>query len=490
MSAPRTYDAIVIGGGVHGLVAATYFAKAGKSVLLLEAGDKLGGLCAPAGLGEGFSATRGAQTLYALDPLIVRDLKLSRKGFRFEGRELALIGLRNDGKHIVIRRDVHETASSIAVHSQRDAEAWPRFRKELFELGRAMRPLWWESHGALPNGAEKLKLDRIARMGAVAWLDSWFESEALKATLCFDTTAGSLSVLEPGSALALVWRAAQEVSGLQGTTAIPQGGLTVLIDALVAAATEAGCALRTGVRASNLVLDEGRVAGVKIGSGETCFAPIVVSAISRFHTLSELLPNGGLGFMHRRAAARPGSSLSEVRILITLRSAPFIGGVAIPPASRFILAERPETYVSAEFAARDGKFGDELPIEFVVPTFFDDSLAPPDQHMLSALIRPVPRHPPEGWSAVKADLAARVVSAIERLAPGLSRAISNIEILTPDDVDDGYPITVPYMLSSAAQRVETPIAGLFLCGADAEPMPAVSGRAARIAASLAIAGRQ
>jgi len=490
MSAPRSYDAIVIGGGASGLVAATYLAKARKKVLLLEARDRFGGLCAPANIGDGFSASRGAQTLYALDPLVMRDLKLARKGLRFEGRELSLTGLRSDGKHIVIRRDAHDTVSSIAVHSQCDAETWPRFRKELFDLARALRPLWWESHGALPSGDANRKLDRIARTSAAAWLDSWFESEALKATLCFDAIAGGVSVLAPGSALALVWRAAQEMSGLQGAVTIPQGGLIALIDALVSAAKEAGCELRTGARAESLVLDGDRVAGVRIQAEETCFAPIVLSAVPRPQMFSKLLPRGVFGIARQSAAMRQMPLLGEARVLVTLRSAPSFGGVAVPGASRFVLAEKPEMHASAEMAARAGRLGDELPIAVVIPTLSDASLAPPGQHILSALVLPVPRYPVEGWPALKAGLAARIVGVMERLAPGLSRAISNIEILSPEDIDDGYPVTVPHILSNTVQRVETPIAGLFLCGADAEPVPAISGRAARFAASLAIAGRQ
>jgi phytoene dehydrogenase-like protein len=490
MSAPRSYDVIVIGGGTSGLIASAYLGKAGKRVLLLEAQDRFGGRCAPASLGDGFSAARGAQMLYALDPLVMRELKLARKGLRFEGRELALTGLRNDGKHIVIRRDVHDTASSIAVHSASDADAWPHFRKELFDLARVMRGLWWEHRGALPPGAAKQKLGCIARMGAAAWLDSWFESEALKATLCFDATDGGLSVLEPGSALSLVWRAAQEMSGLQGAAAVPQGGLTALTDALVSAAKEARCELRTDSRVQNILLDAGQVAGVQIESGETCFAPVVLSAISRLQTLSKLLPDGALGIACQTAAASQTSSLAEAGVLFTLRGVPSFGGVAAPGGNRFILADRPEIYVSAEMAARAGKLGDELPIAFTIPTLSDPSLAPPDQHILSALIRPVPRHPVETWSVLKADLTARVAGAMERLAPGLSRAISNIEILSPDDTDDGYPVTVSHMLSSAVARVETSVAGLLLCGADAEPVPAISGRAARIAGALAATRRR
>ena len=485
MNAARSDDAIVIGGGTSGLVAAAYLAKAGKKVLLLEARDKLGGLCAPSNLSEGLSSAIGVHTLYALDPLVVRELKLPKNGLRFASRELALTGLRREGKHIVISRDMHDTASSIALHSQRDAETWPLFRKELFELARAMRPLWWEACGAFPTGIEGQRIERVARMGAGAWLDSWFESEALKATLCFDSTAGGTSVLEPGSALSLIWRAAQEMSGLQGAVAIPRGGPVALVEALTSAARGAGCELRTSSQVGRVILDGGRVAGVQMQSGETCFAPLVFSAIS-LHAFSPLLPPAALGVAHMEASGRI-SPLAEARVVMILRKLPQIAGDTTLAAGRFILAERSETYAAAEMAARNRGVADELPIEFVTSAAADASRARPDQHVLSALVRPVPQHPAEGWPALSAKLAACVVASIERLASGFSRDISHIEILNPANTQAISTLTVSRMLMPIASRIKAPIDGLFFCGADAEPVPAVSGRAARIATALAMA---
>ncbi|HEY7978531.1 MAG TPA: NAD(P)/FAD-dependent oxidoreductase [Rhizomicrobium sp.] len=486
MSAPRSYDAIVIGGGVSGLIAAAYLAKSHKKVLLLEAEDRLGGLCAPANLGDGFSAARGAPTLYALDPVVIRDLKFARSGLRFLTRDLAMVGLRSDGKHIVLSRDVHDTAASIAVHSPSDAQAWPRFHKELFEIARAMRPRWWEARGALPMGDACRSLDTIARTSATAWLDSWFESETLKATLCFDATAGSVSSLEPASALSLVWRAAQEMSGLQGAVMIPQGGMTALTEVLVKTATEVGCELRTGVRATRLILDQGRVAGVQTESGSAYFAPVVLSATPRYQTLSELAPREALSIGYGDALERPISPLTEACIVMKLRSAPAFGGIAVPLASRFILAEKPEAYIAAEMTSRGGAIPDEIPMEFVIPTWMDSSLAPPGQHILSVIARPLPLLRFEERAGLKTLVAARVVAALEKFMPGISREISDIEVFSPGVA--GYPIRVPSMLADAAHRIETPIEGLFLCGAGAEAVPAISGRAARIAASFAMKG--
>ncbi|HEY8948570.1 MAG TPA: NAD(P)/FAD-dependent oxidoreductase [Rhizomicrobium sp.] len=482
MNGPRSCDAIVVGGGISGLVAAAYLAKARKSVMLFEARDQMGGLCATPNSMEGFSGSRAITMLYALDPLVVRDLGLSRRGLRFAGRELSLTGLRSDGRHIVISRNMHDTAATIAVHSRSDSEAWPRFRKELFDLGRQMRPLWWEAHSALPSGPAGQKIQHIARMGSAAWLDSWFESEALKATLCFDSIDAGLSSLEPGSALSLIWRAAQEMSGLQGAVLMPAGGIETLADGLVSILRDAECEMRTGSRVDRLIFDENRVVGVQLRSGETCFAPFVFCAAKSLGADSAL-PPGTFGFAdasNRRSMPRT----AEAVVSLILCNPPPIANAL--PVGRFVVAERLESYVSAEMHARAGDIGDELPLEFVIPTLSDASLAPPGQHILSVRVRPVPQNPTHGWPALQSPLAAQTLASLERLMPGLSRDVSRVEMLSPDDIGAEKSTTVSHMLMTGARRVSSPIGGLFFCGADAEPIPAISGRAARIAVASAV----
>jgi phytoene dehydrogenase-like protein len=480
VSAPSSYDAIVIGGDVNGLAAAAYLARARKKVLVLEKRDWPGGRFARAELGEGLSTSMAVPMLYALDPQLVDDLRLSRFGFRPTGRELPLVCLRGGAKQIVLSRNVHDTAASIVPHSRADAAAWPLFRAKLFELARIMRPLWWGTQPSLPEGASQ-QIERIECMGASAWLDTWFESEALKTMLCFEATADGLSVAEPGSAMALIWRAAQEMSGLQGATMMPKGGLRALAGALAAAVQEAKGDFRTGASVEEIILDQGRAAGVRLHSGETCLAPIVLSAISSQHTASALLPPAAMG-LSQAAWPRRTSPLAQARVLAVMTNMPAISTASL--AGRVIVAEKMETYVSAELAARTGEMGDELPIEFSVPTCFDPSAAPPGQHILSAIVRPVPRYPTGGWARLAPALGAKVVSTLDRLIPGFSRVISRVEVMIPDDTDAGT--SVARLTSAYGPRVRTPIPGLFFCGTGAEPVSAISGRAGRIAAQMVI----
>jgi phytoene dehydrogenase-like protein len=486
----RSYDAVVIGAGVSGLVAASYLAKAGKRVLVVEARNKLGGLCESAPLGEGFSVPVAAHTLCALDPRVVKELKLAKRGLKFAARDMALVGLRPGGRHLVIARDVHATVRAIAIHSKADAEAWPRFRHELFALARALRPLWWDAAPAKPLAlADHEMLERLRRVSAAAWLDSWFESDALKAVLAFDTTAGGLSPFEPGSALLLLWRAAQEMSGLQGAVAIPRGGPGALAASLAGAARAAGVEIQTGASAAKLLLLDGRAAGIVLASGETVAASTVLSSLSRRRTLCELAPTGAAGLETAAALCAAKSESGQAKVVLALNALPEFNGIAVPHDARFIVADKLESYAAANFAARTGRLPDELIIEFVVPSAADPALAPPGQHIVSALVRPIPSAVAAGWDAMKLQLAAKVVAALEPHLSGLARHVGAAQVLSPADIADRYGagdevFDDEHILSPWNSRMMTPISGLFLCGA--EPVGAISGRAGRLAAASAL----
>jgi phytoene dehydrogenase-like protein len=488
----RAYDAVVIGAGVNGLVAASYLAKAGKRVLVVEMRNKLGGLCETAPLGEGFSVPIAAHALYALDPRLVKELKLARHGLKFALRDMPLVGLRPGGKHIVIGRDVHTTVRAIAIHSKADAQAWPRFRQELFALARALRPLWWEGAPAKPlASAESKKLERLRRVSAASWLDSWFESDALKSTLAFDATAGRLSPFEPGSGLLLLWRAAQEMCGLQGAVAIPLGGPGALASSLVDAARGLGVEIQTGASAAKLLVQDEQAAGIVLTSGETVAASLTLSGLSRRRTLCELAPTGAAGLKTTTALCDVRTKPDQAKVVLALNALAAFNGIAVPHAARFVVADRLESYAAAGSAARAGRLPDELAIEFVVPSAADPALAPSGQHIVSALVRPVPCEAAEGWDAMKVQLAAKVVAALETHASGLARHVGAAQVVTPADIADRYRyddegFDAARMLSDWNTRTMTPIGGLFLCGASAEPIGAVSGRAGRIAAGFAL----
>jgi len=484
-------DAIVIGAGVNGLAAAAYLAMAGKRVLVLEARDSEGGLSDVDEFADGVRATRAAHALYALDPSVVRELKLARHGLKFAVRDMPLVGLRNDGKHLVLVRDPYTTARHIVAHSDSDANAWAEFRREWFALARIMRHLWWSANSR--NGDDAVaRAERVSRMGAGAWLDSWFESDALKATLGFD--AHALSPLAAGSALILVWRAAQEMCGLQGAVAFPRGGLRALVDAVAAAACKAGVETRTEAPVADIQVDsEGAVAGVALASGEMIAAPLVLSSLSRRQTLSQPSVRRALGLGEAAQLDRRRSGAQMARVALALDAPPTISGSQVPLTGRFVVAERLDSLTAAHAAAMAGRLPQELTMEVVLPVAADPALAPQGRHLVSVLVGPVPAEIEGGWKAAKSLLAAKVVAQLSRHLPGLSRHLVGIEVLTPDEARHGFgaddafggAVDAARLLADWRERVRTPMPGLILCGAAADPVGAVSGRGGRMAACFA-----
>lgn len=473
MSNPRSFDVIVIGAGICGLAAAALLARSGRAVVVVDGG-------AP-------SPPPGVHTLHALDPALLKALRLAKRGLRFVVRDMNLVGLRADGRHLVLTRDAQATALALACHSRADAEAWPRTQGEFYALARAMRPHWWNVQSGEALARVHDKLEPFRRMGAAAWLDSRFESEALKATLAFDAVSGGLSPFEPGSALTLLWRVAQEMCGLQGAVAMVAGGPRALVELFAAAARDFGADLRTASPVARILVDGGKAMGVRLATGEVIAAPVVLSSLSRRLTLCSLLSDSEAGLGESVRLEREVPRVGAARVTLTLGVAPQFKGASVPMTARFVSAEKLESYAAAHAAACAGRLADEIPMELTVPTAADSALVPAGRHLVSALLRPVPLLPQQGWAALKSELTQKVLRGLRPYVPDLAHHVVDTEVTTPDDIlvrnglVDGAA-GVAHMLADWPTRVGTPLEGLMLCGAAAEPMPAISGRAARIVA--------
>src|SRR5206468_4817249 len=121
---------------------------------------------------------------------------------------------------------------------------------------------------------------QLMTMSAVDFLDQWFETDVLKATMSASGIIGTfLGVRSPGTACVLLHHYMGEIDGAYRSWGFARGGTGAISNAISAAAREAGAEIRVSAPVSKIQVKSGRAAGVVLENGEEIAAPIVSSSV-------------------------------------------------------------------------------------------------------------------------------------------------------------------------------------------------------------------
>jgi phytoene dehydrogenase-like protein len=506
--AQRDWDAIVVGGGHNGLTAAAYLARAGKSVLVVERRDRLGGACT---LERPFEDSRYvvspcAYVVGLLDDVVIDELRLRERGLRFFTADPNLWVPFEDGTAFGQWLDDAKTRANLdgLGVSKRDQEGYWAY-EHLFDevrikLRKGERDTW---AGDTPTraeieeilGGDRQMIDLVFESSIAEVLDAHMEDERLKTALYGQGIIGTWGgPYEPGTASIKLMHYQGDLEGQGPVWGYVEGGMGMISFAIADAALEAGATLACGVEVGRILPGE----GVELEDGTTIRASTVICNADPKRTLG-LLDGSPIDEAYRERLEAWKIRSPVVKFNAALDRLP--NWTAAPgerwPAQATVdacgtMAEAQEAFEHCAAGEPAVAFG-----EIYVQTGYDPTPAPEGKHLMSVFGQYAPYDIVDGdWDSRRDAVARQFVDLIGRFAPDIGECISFHEVLGPPDIESRIGLTggnifqgevTPDQMWEGRLSARTPVEGLYLCGAATHPAGSVIALNGRNAAAAVLA---
>jgi phytoene dehydrogenase-like protein len=522
------YDVVIIGGGHNGLTAAAYLARAGRKVLVLERRHVLGGAAVTEEVFPGFLFSVCSYVVSLLRPEIIRELDLTRHGLEILPLDGTFTPMPN-GDYLWRVNDHARTRREIARHSRLDAEAYDEYGRAMVAMGRFVKPILGmqppDPTSLSPSGLKQLlgllrrfqhlppqdqyNQVQLMTMSASDFLDQWFETDVLKATMSASGIIGTfLGVRSPGTAYVLLHHYMGEIDGAFRSWGLARGGTGAISNAIAGAARVAGVEIRTTAPVSRILVRSNRAEGVVLENGDEIRASVVASSVDPRLTFQrfvdpELLPDDFVEdisrYKFRGSSAKVNLALDALPDFTALPGpGPHLrGAVSISPSVDYM--ER--AYDDAKY----GRFSRRPYMDIVIPSLTDSSLAPPGKHVMSCFVQYAPYRLREGtWDDQREPLGDAVIDTIAEYAPNIRNIIRHRQVVTPLDLEREWSLSEGNIFQGELTleqlfflrpapgwaRYRTPIDNLYMCGSATHPGGGIMGAPGRNAAMKILTDRK
>ena len=333
------YDAIIIGGGHNGLVCAFYLARAGLKVRVLERRDVVGGAAVTEEFHPGFRNSVASYTVSLLQPKVISDMRLADHGYRVIERPISNFLPQEDGGYLKLGGGLARTQAEFRKFSLRDAEVLPDYYDALETVAEVLRGLALKAppnlgegfrtliDGALQGrGLAKLSLPQkrdvldLFTKSARSFLDSWFESEAVKAAFGFDAVVGNYASPDtPSSAYVLLHHVFGEVNGKKGAWGHSVGGMGAITQIMAKVCRDAGVEISLESPVAQVLVDGDKAAGVRLESGEEIAAARIIANVGPKLLYDRLIAQSDLSgeFRRRMKGFKAGSGTFRMNVALS-----------------------------------------------------------------------------------------------------------------------------------------------------------------------------
>jgi phytoene dehydrogenase-like protein len=533
----QRYDAVIIGGGHNGLISAAYLARAGMKTLVLEKRHVLGGAAVTEELYPGFRFSVFSYVVSLLRPEIIRELQLPRHGLDILPLDGTFTPLRagegpaaGGGDYLWRVNDHGRTVRELRRWSKTDAEAYEEYGQLMVEMARFIKPILAitppdltsldprplmplaglaRTFQQLPERQQAVFI-QLMTMSAADFLDQWFETDPLKATMAASGIIGTYQgVRSPGTAYVLLHHYMGEIDGAFRAWGIPKGGTGGVSNAIASAARSLGVEIRTEAPVARILVRNGRATGVALESGEEIEATDVLSSVDSSRTFLGLLEPGTLDPEFEEEVRRFKFRGSSGKVNLAVDRLPDFaclpgvgehlrGAISFSPS----LDEMERAYDDAKY----GHFSKKPYIDMIIPTLVDPSMAPPGKHVISCFVQYAPyKLAPElgTWDDQREAFGDAVIDRIAEFAPNIRDIILFRNVQTPLDIERTTGLTEGNIFQGELSleqlffnrpvpgyaRFRTPIRDLWLCGSATHPGGGIMGANGRIAAMEVLRAR-
>lgn len=523
------FDAIVVGGGHNGLVAAHYLARDGLSVCVLERRQQVGGMCGPMEFMPGYTASV-THSPGSFEPRILNDMALHRFGLSFDTPDPSLVVPFPSGRLFVAWRDPARVDRMLKTFSAHDANAYRACIAFFESLAERLQVSLFHPPPSFASLAARLRTAQDEAdfasvfFGSIRdFLDDRLESEEIKSVLAMlAATIGNVGPSTPGSPLGLLMRPlslhsspAQASSDprrqpLRGSTGLPRGSMASIVLAMRRSLEAIGVSIRTDAAVSRIRVDSAhRVEGVGLEDGREIDAPLVLSNLNPKSTLLELVEAQHVTGQLRERLERVRMNGGSYKLILGLEDVPRFAAADRTHADalsrcQFRIAPDMDWQDQAYEDHRRGRITQCPVIWGLIPSLTSPEVAPPGRHLLAVNLWIAPYRLREGdWHSEGERLATRCIDVMEDYLPGLRDRIVDSRIMTPPDFEAEFGLVgahqthgemTPLRMFSlrpvpGLSDYRTPVKGLYLCGAGVWPGGFVTGLPGHNAADQALRDR-